>query len=202
MSKPSVFAAAFALVLASPALASAAEQETFAPPSPKPADEWKVSLETDPLPFAMNGYAAAVGVKPGGVPRLKLTAEGLSAQFPSFISDASGNKGWSARVTGGMLVGQVYWSEDKRGAYAGLVGSVFDWSLSAPNAAGTTHATYLELTPHVGYQWFPTKTGVFLSPWAGVAVPIKLGGTTTVGDQTFAQTPVIPFGAINLGYEI
>jgi hypothetical protein len=189
--------AAFALagLLGVPRLANAQETRTLGSGS---EDRWRVSVEADPVPFAFHGFSLAVGVKPAR--HWKFTAEALSIRFPSFLTEASGNTGWTARASGGMATADYFFGSEQRGWLAGVMTSVFVWSLTSP-AGGAADATYLELTPHIGYQWFLPGTGAFVEPWAGVAVPIRTGGSTTVAGQTYSQTPVIPFAVANLGYE-
>jgi hypothetical protein len=160
---------------------------------------WKVTVETDPLAFAAGGWAGAVGIKPAAIPRWKLSAEILHADLPGAINELAGNDGWSSSVTGVILTPQYFFRADRRGLLVGVLFSAFRWRIAHDSAAG--ELTMLEPTPHVGYQWFIAHTGFFVTPFAGLAVPIHVAGSAQVDGMTYKVPTVIPFGAVNVGYE-
>jgi hypothetical protein len=183
-----------------PARAEAAEDA----PTASENDGWHVSLELDPTPFLMSGWSIGAGVKPAGLRHWKFVAQGVAARFPGFIASVQGNSGWSERVTGGFAIAQYFPADDRRGLHIGAAAGAWDWSLTPPNAPNDrADAAYVELFALIGYQWFVPHTGIFISPDAMLAVPVKVAGSTyaPASGQSFKQSPIIPFAALNVGYE-
>jgi hypothetical protein len=169
-----------------------------APPS------WKVSVETDPLDYFEHGYAAWVGVRAPALPRLRLTAGTRAFQFPSYVVELNpGNKGWSSYVRSYELFGQYFFGEHRGGFFVGLGAAYGQYTLTAPDGAGSTQVGHFGVALEGGYQWFPfDKLGLYVMPFLGLAANVTRAGSPTVGDLSYTESPVSPYPAIYLGWEL
>ncbi len=153
------------------------------PPSPpEPARFPRISVQVDPIPFALRGYSLWVGI--AAAPHWHVTVG-------SFGGDALGESdGWKARIrfAPDILV-SYFLREDNRGFYAAAGLGVLLWSLTRTEPGGATaQMDQVVLTPMVGYRWFPSsRLGLFVEPFASIALPLFRSEVSSVEGLTYRQ---------------
>ena len=186
-----------------------ASSSAFAEEPAKPADisTWKISIDTDPSTFAFSGFSGWVMAKPAHTRHLRIGVGGFGLEFPSFLTphlNGTGEDGWTLDVRAVMGFGG-YMFGDRGGLYIGAYSGYLQSRHSRDDMLGVATKDNITVLPTIGYQWFPfhdgALKGAYLQPWAGATVWIPVGGTTTLGTQTFKDPHVIPLAAFHLGYE-
>ncbi|MCA9673605.1 MAG: hypothetical protein H6709_11935 [Kofleriaceae bacterium] len=170
-------------------------------PAPARAEPWHPRLDIEPAAWLLGGYSVHVGVTPPAEPRLVLSAGAYAFDVPSALVDlASGNRdqGWDVRLYLGY------------GAFADyFVGAAPDrgWVVGAQLGAQHTEATLdgeayrfvsALILLRAGYEWHPTREGLFVFPWLGAAITRAIAGDAGPYDTI----PVTPYAAIDLGWRL
>ena len=68
--------------------------------------------------------------------------------------------------------------------------------------AGKATGQQLFIMPSVGFRWFPTDSGLFVTPWAGFGVSVWNSGPGRLGDHTYEPLRFFPIAALHVGYEL
>jgi hypothetical protein len=212
-----LLAALPAVALATLAAAPARADETPMAPSAQPAPSAAVpaeplrapepthwSAEADVLGVvsmvAGNGYSLHLNVKPAATPHLRFGLSVYQFELPTFAI-SSENAGWSFGSTSVAADVHVYLAENRRGWFAGAYLGYERPKFGRDGA--TVQTNRFEAIPHVGYQWFPvTGSGFFVTPWIGARINVVEAGTPTLGDRTYHDPRVQPFGTIHVGFEL
>lgn len=184
------------------ALAPALVAAALAVPHPASA-RTRVLLETDPATFALGGFGAHARVVPGGG-HLAVGGGAYALNFPGILVDMdSSNRGagWNVRLTlGGAVFGDYSFRPGGEAWFVGVEAAVQEYRYTNGNVAGEADATNLVLMPRFGYLWRPFDAGFFLMPWAGLGVQSRVAGSSQVGGRTYDLFPLIPYGAVHLGW--
>lgn len=182
----------FALVLLTPFAASPARADT------------SLLLETDPSTFAFRGYAAHARIAPGAG-HVALGGGIYALDFPKPLVDLNGKnrgEGWDVRLeVGGALFADYYLRPHAEGWFVGAELALQRYRYARDGAPGA-HATNVVVMPRAGYQWRPFHAGFYVMPWAGLGVQGKVAGTETVGNQKYDVFPLVPYGALHLGWQL
>jgi len=162
------------------------------------ADAPRISPETDPSLFLLNGYGFSVGASVAPHWHLQVT------QFASDLYDFATPKGFDARIDRGTFVWlRYYLRPDNAGLFVGAALDALDWRYTRSDTPGDValDQEYAAM-PFVGYRWFPTHRGFYVVPWVGLALPFNRTGDDTVGAMKYeAKFPVFPLAAVHLGWE-
>jgi hypothetical protein len=190
------------VVLPTLVITAALSQPVHAEPDPAPppssASVTRIELAGDLASFAALGWSAEAYVRPAATPHWRFGALTVSVGLPSALVSAIGNDNWGAHATGSMAIVDYFLSGQRSGGFAGAALGVWDWGLVSPSKMHLD-AWYLEPEARLGYHYEVPRTPLFLQPWAGLAVPLKVGGKTSSDGTTFDQLPVIPFAAFDVG---
>jgi len=182
------FALALAVLFAVPALA---ETPTF-------------MVETDPSTFALGGFAAHLRLQPKDFP-VALGVGVYALDLPAFLVDLNpANRGWKSRIElGAAAFGDYYFSGQPRGLFAGVELAAMEYRYTDAQG-GAARATNLLVMPRVGYLWRPfEKLGLYLLPWAGLGLTGQVLGSAAVdADSQYAVSPLVPFGALHVGWQL
>jgi hypothetical protein len=163
-----------------------------------PAPFPRISAETDPSLFALHGYGFSIGAS---------TAPHWHVQVTEFASDLysfATPSGWNARMRHGTFFWTRYYLRPNNdGFFFGAALAAIGWRYTRPDTpGGAAEQDQFAVMPFAGYRWFPTRTGFYLLPWAGVALPFTTVGDATVGTMTYqAKFPVFPLAAVHVGWE-
>jgi len=68
------------------------------------------------------------------------------------------------------------------------------------HAGDDQRVSTLLVMARVGYEWHPWRRGFYVFPWLGAALGPALGEAPTVGGEVYALAPVVPYGAVELGW--
>lgn len=142
----------------------------------------RVSVQVDPVLFGLRGYSIWVGL--AVAPHWNIT-------IGSFAGDALWQpEGWSARIRfSPIILTSYFFREDNRGPYLSMGFGQLQWGLEHQDDPGVTaEMDQVVLTPMVGFRWFPSPTlGLFIDPFASVAVPLFQTGSTTLQGKRYRQ---------------
>ncbi len=165
----------------------------------------RFSLEIDPATYALGGYAVHLRMTTPALPGWRFGFGAYALDFPDLFVDMNPDnkdESWDVRLDSGIgLFAEFTPGGKDRGWFAG--GQVAVQRFQVGNEQeGTAQAEFstLLLMIHTGYRWFPSASGLYLQPWAGLGYAGKISGETQVGSRTYAVSPVVPFMTLHLGY--
>jgi hypothetical protein len=202
------FAAALALAAAltaapRPAAAEAAPAgPTAAGVSSSVAAGTNLSVEGDVTWLALGSLSFHVMVRPAAIPRLRVGVGRVGGALPKlFHTLFDPNEGWSVTEQGGAA--QAFFHLRERGStfFAGAYARFDRWEWRREDAAGSDTGAQLFVMPAAGYRWFPTRTGLFVTPWAGLGVSVWSTGRGRVGEHMYEPLRLFPIVAVHVGYE-
>jgi hypothetical protein len=162
------------------------------------AEPVRISAETDPSLFALNGYGVSAGASVAPHWHVQVTA--FASDLYKFATPAD----WHARIARGSFFWLRYYVDERNeGWFVGATLAALDWKYTRDDSPGmSAEPSELAAMPFVGYRWFPTTTGFYVLPWAGLALPFNTIGSTSIGSNTYEpRFPVFPLAAIHVGYE-
>lgn len=165
----------------------------------------QLAIETDPSTFAFGGYALHLRVKPRNSDHLMLGAGTYAMDFPAaFVNMNAHNKdaGWNVRINGAVaLFGEYYFKEAGKGLLAGVQAGVQQYKIGHESVANTQskYENFL-LMPSIGYNVRPFSFPLYVKFWGGLGYTIKIAGSNQVGSQIYDIAPLIPFGALHVGW--
>jgi hypothetical protein len=83
--------------------------------------QWRISLETDPFDFFLDGYGIVVGDRPAQIPNWRLALATFALDLPQFLVELDdANQGFGMRIDHGFgATGSYYFSEESGGFYVG-----------------------------------------------------------------------------------
>ncbi|MBK8498711.1 MAG: hypothetical protein IPL52_07810 [Flavobacteriales bacterium] len=184
------------------ALVPRASSAQWTAAAPDPASS--LSLELDPMPFALGGYSFSVRYADRHLTHWSAMASVFSSDFPNgMLSSANKEAGWNDlhfRPSHALFVDYDF-SGTGRGFFAGP--SVFLYNNEVTHGPTGELRTFTSIYPNVrlGYTWFPfKKAGLYLSPW------VNLGRETILGDQAESEAPdyvmadIKYIAALHMGY--
>jgi hypothetical protein len=170
---------------------------------PAPPARWRISAESDVLRLALGSLSFHVMVRPAAIPRLRLSLGRVGGELPAvFHKLFDPNKGWEASEQGAVLQAFYHLRDEGSTLFVGL-GARFDaWEWRRPELAGKATGQQLFIMPSVGYRWFPTDSGLFVTPWVGFGVSAWNSGPGKLGDHTYEPLRFFPITTLHVGYEL
>ena len=173
-------------------------------PSPAVEPQGSLSLELDPMPFALGGYSFSVRYADRHMPHWSAMVSVFSSDFPDgMLSSTNRDAGWSAlhfRASEALFIDYNF-KGTGRGFFAGP--SVFLYNNEVTHEpTGQVHA-FTSIYPNVrlGYTWFPfKKAGLYLSPWVNVGREIIMNEQETSEIPEYVMDGLKYIAAIHLGY--
>ncbi len=190
-----------AMVVGAPAYA---EMVTSARTAPEPTgNSWHPFIETEPLFLTMSGYAVYAGIRPPMAPKLRVGLGAMAATLPDFMVNTAPNAGWTLRTQGfGGLV-TYHFGGVSSGFFAGSLFNYSQFDYSHSSLPGQiANVGYLSAAPYGGYMWFPMETGIYLAPWVGAGVALRISGQPTVGTNSYQEHAINPNFGLTLGYQL
>ncbi len=162
-------------------------------------------LETDPATFAFSGFAAHARLSP----ERSHWSVGLGAyalDFPDLLVNANPNNAdedWEVRLSlGAGAFVDYYLHAEPRGWFFGAQLAIQRFHYERAGVPGEADGSNLLLMPRTGYTWFPFDRGLYLMPWFGLGVTAPIGGSSSVGGEKYDVFPVIPYGALHVGWQL
>jgi len=158
----------------------------------------RLSIETDPALFALDGYGFSIGGS--AAPHWHV----LYTQFAFDLYGFATPAGWHARVDrGSFLWVKYYVAPTNEGLFTGAALAVLGWDYTRGDSPGMdARQDQYGAMPFVGYRWFPTAGGLFVQPWAGLGITLHKVGSDTIGTNKYEpKFPVFPLAAVHVGYE-
>jgi hypothetical protein len=169
------------------------------------ADSWRVSADVDLNTVAELGGSLWIAVKPPATPQWRFGGGGFFTGVPRVFVDLderNRDEGWVVLPRGALAFVEWFPRGDARGFYIGAYAGYVRFRYTRDDMLGDAAVGHVTFEPHVGYQWFPFANGAYIQPWIGFAAVLRTDGSATVGDQAYAELPVVPLYGVNLGYEL
>jgi len=169
------------------------------------ASETTYAIEIDPLTFALDGYSLHARVSPKNLPHWRFGAGIYSMEFPDVFVDMNSdnkNKGWQVELDQGIgLFTEYYLRNNREGWFVGAQLAQQEFSIQN-DQTGSQQQQFknLLLMPYTGYRW-PLNNELYVQGWFGVGYTEKSSGNTQLGENNYDIDPLVPFGAIHVGYE-
>lgn len=162
-----------------------------------------IGVEVDPYTFVESGGALHLKLRPSGTSPWEFGVGTYSMDFPEMfvnMNPANAEEGWSVRLDRGvgLFLDYDFRMSRSEGVFAGVQVATHTFSVEKNGESG--EFTNLLIMPGVGTVWRPLHNGLYLRPWFGVGWTAKLSGATTVGGDTYDVLPILPFGALHIGY--
>jgi hypothetical protein len=159
----------------------------------------RVSVEADALPYVMGGFDVVLGYQPAALPRARVIASTHSFELPGALLPDD----WHSHTRAVTLHGQWFSRAGGRGFMFGaqLAYSRFDVIRESMPGAEVSYDTF-EVAGFAGYRWFPFGTGLFVTAWGKVGVPVKVRGESMLGGEKVPSRPISVYPSVHLGYEV
>lgn len=162
------------------------------------------SLEINPLAYAFSGWSVGGTFHPTKSPHWVFNAAAYGFQMPeAFVEQIPGNenKGFALRIRSAVTVGADYypWSSNRAGWAFGLSTVLAGLEVTHPSEAGNARYSSFYVVPRLSYAWFVLDR-LYLMPWVGMEFHTQVGGSTTVGVQTFAPMTQQFSPNLSIGY--
>ncbi len=178
-----------------PTLAAAQDEKTV------------VMVETDPMTFALDGFATHIRFSFPGARQWTFGAGLYGMEFPSLLVDLNADnkdEGWNQRLKLGYgLFVDHYFNDGPQGFFVGAQVAIQRYEISQ-QAQGQARSQYANLLimPRAGYLWKPFEdNGFYLMPWLGLGGTAKIAGDAKVGTEQFEIAPVLAFATLHAGWQ-
>lgn len=164
-------------------------------------------LETDPVTFALGGFAAHLRVAPGltrgwvfgaGVYRMELPEPMIE------LDPQNRGEGWQSELRLGTGVFVDRYLSGNGGAFVGGQLAVQQYRLGRRGVTGQGDYTAGLAMARLGYLWQPARElGFYVMPWVGAGAVATLGGDSRrLGDERYRVLPAIAFGTLHVGWRL
>lgn len=162
----------------------------------------KLSLETDPSTFILEGYSAHIRIQPANCERWLFGVGTYRLEIPDPLIDLNPdnrNEGWNVKIKDAYgLFAEYYFREANTKWFVGEQFSVQNYRVANKGAAAS-FSNLLALT-YIGYAWRPFDIPLYIKPWAGLGYTWKVKGSTDVGETSYDVAPLFPFVTFHVGY--
>jgi hypothetical protein len=139
--------------------------------------------------------------EPASLGGLALSAGVYGFTLPdAFIMGDNADKGWEVRLLPAFTLGADYYLDEAgRGVSFGAALVTTTLRLRSDRVAGDASYQALYVVPRVSYTWFIWR-GLYVTPWLGVELHVKLAGEPEIGGQRFEPFFINPSPNLNIGY--
>jgi len=169
---------------------------------PAAAETTQLAAEGDVARLALGSLSFHLMVRPAQVPQLRLGIGRVGGALPQlFHTLFDPNEGWSVTEQGGAA--QAFYHLRARGStwFAGGYVRFDHWEWRRADVPGADTGSQVFVMPAAGYRWFPTRGGLFVTPWAGLGVSAWSSGPGRLGEHMYEPLRLFPIVAIHAGYE-
>jgi hypothetical protein len=167
-----------------------------------PAPTTHLSVASDVLPWALDGFSGLVALEPAALPRWRTTVELWRMRLPTFVVDRAGDnagRGFRHRVR----LGVALYQDRTLGRTGWHLGGVGNATWARVDRGGIEHGGLCaaDLLLRAGYRWLPFGTpGPFLDPWLAVGLQLPLGDLPTVEGLPYALSRLQVLGTLHVGW--
>ncbi len=163
----------------------------------------RFAVELDPLNYVFRGFNLAVGIKPADLPHWQFTvgtfASNLTPGQTEFFN--SDNAGWQHSYQAYVTHVDYFFGSERKGFFASAFGGVLYNQIELLAIDERAHFTSLMISPQIGFQWFPFKTGLYLTLRLGIAYSPVIAGSRSTGGRDFRTAVIGPAPLPYIGWE-
>lgn len=162
-------------------------------------------VAADPLPYALKGFSAHLGVVlPGD--RFSLEAAAFSSELGDTLLTLvqPADSGFRASLRGLTAEGYWHFARSSRNAFlAGLQVHFDRFDVKHEAESVSTRVDQIYVFPTLAFLWFPFDAlGLFLKPFISAGLPLLSRDDVHVGNHTFEQLRVFPLATVIVGYRL
>ena len=171
-----------------------------------PASAFTFSLETDPMPYFLNGYSVHTQVSFEKLSHWRFGMGGFYMEYPEFMINLepdNKDKGWNVHMHGMAFAVEYYLKRQTEGLFMGAAFLTGFFEVSNNNVSNEK-INYTSFLPtfRIGYRWLPFKdNGFYILPWFGLGVTASKAPDTQVGSMEYVVNRVTPLVSLHVGYE-
>ena len=167
------------------------------------AQDTRIHLELDPLPFILGGYGVQVGVAPAPLPGWRVGLGNFSLEVPDFAAQLnSANDGFHVKVRRSHALYGRHFFSGLRGFCVGGSLRYLRLEYTHDDSPGArARITELSIEAIGGYKWHPADNGFYIMPWLAIAKPLYATDTVQLDDNTYEPDFVQLFATANLGWQ-
>ncbi|WP_046244361.1 hypothetical protein [Hymenobacter terrenus] len=175
----------------------------FAMPAQLRAQTTRFNVEIDPSTYIFKGYSGNLSYQLNE--RWLIGAATFSLEFPNVLVKLAIDPG-PGSTTLKLKSGYTAFlhrslSADRSAFFVGLQTGVSNFKLSDDRVAGQTRKYTAGLfIPRFGYKYYVGQSNFYLMPWAGLTYVYVDDKTQRLGGLSYDVKPLLPFGAVHLGY--
>lgn len=167
-----------------------------------------IMIETDPVTFALGGFAAHIRRPLATYPAVVVGAGVYGMKFPKLMvemhRDNSG-KGWEQELDAGYGAFLDYYvnGEQPRGFFVGSQLALQRFEVSIDRSAEVAQFSSVMGMARAGYLWRPfERSGFYIMPWGGVGANLALGAPDSVAGDEFLPQRFAGFGTVHVGFQL
>ena len=169
------------------------------------APNHQLSLSTDSLTWAIDGYSAIATYEHATSPKLRFHAEVFGIALPESIIDSyepNHGEGWRRRIDAAFMLSVDHHPfAELKGLHWGAGFNVQRSTVSRAGFASSEEYDTFEPIVRLGYQWFPfAPSGLFITPYAALGFPIHLSEPDAIDGEVYEEAAVLPVASVQLGW--
>ena len=160
------------------------------------ASEVGLDVEWDPSVLLLRGFSAVVALGPDALPKWRFGLDVFTFAYPS----SQLQEGWEARAFGASAMARFHPWGSPRGLWLSANVRVGQWRYTYTPQGARDTVLAMSVQARVGYNWFPFGGRFYLNPQIGIAVPLPVDDTPTVGGVEHDRLSPFPVPALHVGY--
>ena len=162
-----------------------------------------ISISTDSLTWAISGYSVIGSYEVHKIPFLRFHVEAFGIELPEALIDQyepNAGEGWQRRIDGALMLSADYHPFEKVSGFH--IGGGFNIQRSTVSRGGTETSQFETFEPIIrtGFQWFPFKEGLFITPYFVLGIPIHLNEPDSIGGEVYEEAAILPVGSVQIGW--
>jgi len=171
--------------------------------APARAERPDLRVDVEPVAYVLRGFSVHGRLALPWQPRLVAGVGAYGFDMPALMVDlAPGNRDedWDVRLFLGTNVFADYFFGARRdeGWLAG--GQLGVQHFRVRHEGDEQTVVTLVVMARVGYEWHPWPRGFYFFPWLGAVYEPVIGGERSVAGDLYDVPPVLPYGAVELGW--
>ncbi len=161
------------------------------------------SVEVDPAPYLLSGYAVHFRMTPASS-NWRYGIGAYALEFPDTLVNLNSqnkDRGWNVELDNAVgLFAEYLFNKGGDTWLAGMQLARHNFRITNDNTgAAASRFDNILLMPYGGYSW-NISAHTYLTAWFGVGYTDKTGGDNRINNLVYDINPIVPYGAMHLGY--